>query len=200
MASSAVIGADVVLQVAAAGAVAAADAGARAVDQHGHLLRARAGRGHHAHRARARTTLAKPSARPSRIAVPGAGAHHEQPELVGAPLERDLVGDRHAVAEEQDVHPGAERLVGLERGVLAGHGDDRDVAAGAARLRGARGARRGRPPRPGHAVEHLLGGREAGAGVVALDGDHEVVGPGRVDRRRREPEAAPPPPGWPACP
>ena len=73
-----------------------------------------------------------------RESQPGAGKHggpssrpHEE-ALTGCSvlLERDLIGPRHVVAEEQDVEAAPERLVRLKGGVVTRHRDDGDVCGG----------------------------------------------------------------------
>ena len=70
---------------------------------------------------------------------PAFGAHHQKPAITRPPLERHLVVQRNAVAEEEHVEPGRKRLVGVDGGVGAGHRDEGHVRRGAP----ARGARRG---------------------------------------------------------
>jgi hypothetical protein len=153
------------------------DAVARRVDQAGDLLGAGARGSHHAHRPGADDVgEAQPDAREHRGAA--LRAHHQQPALRAAALERDLVVERDVVGEQEDVQAPGQRAIGLERRVLAGHRDQRDVAA----------LRRGQRPRP---LRVAIGGRAAAAGeesldlgedvvadaVLAVDGDHEVAGP-----------------------
>ena len=86
---------------------------------------------------------------------------------MGAALQRDLVLQRDPVAEQQHVHAGAERLVRLERRVLAGHRDDGQVGLRARQAaRRPRARRRPAPPPDGARVEDLLGGGEAGLGAA----------------------------------
>ena len=116
----------------------------------------------------------------------GPRTHDQETPFVGAALESHLVLQRDPVAEEQHVQAGAERLVGLEGRVLAGHGDHRDVALRArqaARRARARASRR--PPGRG-GVEDLLRGGEAGLGLRPSHGQHEVVGAGPLEARIRE--------------
>jgi hypothetical protein len=112
----------------------------------------------------ARTSLAKPSGTAARVR---------------RPLELDLLGDRHVVAEDEGRESEAERLERLGRRVAAGGRDDREARAldlreraRAARLAVARGGRRGA------GAERLLGGGEGVAGRILgrVDRDDEVVG------------------------
>jgi hypothetical protein len=151
------------------------------------LLRAGAGRRDDPDRAR-RHDVREPEADPGEHRRPAPGAHDEQAAPAAAALERDLVLDRDVVGEEEDVEPAAERAVGLEGGVLARHGDERDVRA--AERRGGR-AERARPGRRTGAArvravggpaarEHALGlgERLLDAVAVPVDRDHDVAGRG----------------------
>ncbi len=111
----------------------------------------------------------------------GAGAHDEAAEAVGAALEGDLVLDGDAVAEQEHVQARPEGLVGLERRVLAGHRDHRNVAAHAGEgarppEAGGRGAVRRR-----RAVQDRLGRGEAVPGGAPA----ARRSPGRRARPRR---------------
>ena len=81
-------------------------------------------------------------------ARPALRPHHEEPAGRGPPLERDLVGQRDAVAEQEHVEPGGERLVGLGRRMGAGHRHQRHVGAGQPPRRADDRARRLAPQRP----------------------------------------------------
>ena len=70
--------------------------------------------------------FAKPKPGAGQHGRAGARPHHEQAEVAGALLELTLLAQRHVVAEEQHVQAAAQRVVRLERGVLAGHRDDGD--------------------------------------------------------------------------
>src|SRR5712691_3531638 len=76
-------------------------------------------------------------------AGPALGAHHEEAPRAGALLEDALVRDAYAVAEDEYVQAGGQRLVGLGRGIFARHADRGEIRLGGP----ARGAddRSGRP-------------------------------------------------------
>ena len=105
---------------------------AQAVDQAGDLLQAGAGGGDHADRpAPHHVGEAERHAVDDRRAA--VGTHHQQAAALRVALERDLVGDRHVVAEEHDVEAEAERLHRLGGRIFARHRDQREVGAGARR-------------------------------------------------------------------
>ena len=116
-------------QVAPADADDVRHAAAGGVEQAGDLLRAGARPRRRCPRGPRRTTLAKPSPTPAEHRGAALGSHHQQAALGAAALERDLVLERHVVGEEEDVQAARQRAVGLERRVLAGHRDERDVGA-----------------------------------------------------------------------
>ena len=139
-----------------------------------------------------RTTLAKPSPTPPEHRRAALGAHDQQAALGAAALERDLVGHRDMVGEQEDVHARGQRAVGLEHGVLAGHRDQRDVRAGAQQR-----ARRLELDRAALAATGAASSASAASSAPSpppVDGDHDV-GRRRVGTRRRG--AAP---GSPPCP
>ena len=154
----------------------------------------------------AATTLAKPRPMPASIAVPAPGPITSRPSCAARLLERDLVLDGHVVAEQQHVQARGQRLVRLERGVVAGHRDDRDVApaarasasssvrggrsAASARLAGAANDRRGPPA--SSAASRVLRPRP--------HREDEVVGAGARPGRRVKPSprASPGSPGSPS--
>ena len=72
------------------------------------------------------TTLAKPRPRPPTTAVPQSGPVTSSLLLSGGPLERDLLLDRHVVAEDHHVVARLDGVHRLDEGVRAGHRDQRD--------------------------------------------------------------------------
>ncbi len=92
------------------------------------------------------TALAKPRPEPADDGGAAVGAHHEQPALGGGPLERDLLLDRHVVAEDHHVAAGVEGVHRLDQ----------------------RARRRARRPAPGRrrcrrrALAVVRGGRDLG--------------------------------------
>src|SRR5579883_2396792 len=50
--------------------------------------------------------------------------HQQQAALLRKLFERDFVGERHVIAEEEDVQPGAQSAFAFQRGIRAGYGDD----------------------------------------------------------------------------
>ena len=180
-------------QVAAADAVRRGDADAGMVEQSQHLLAAGARGRDDADRSGGDDVG---EAEPDPVDDRGAavGTHHEQAALGGVGLERDLLLDRHVVAEDHHVAAGLERV-------------DRP------RPRRSGRAPRPGPPRPGRAagpsavvrggassVGPATGAAAVGEGAVDLgadaleavgvvepDGDHEVVDRGVVGDREAHP-------------
>ena len=87
------------------------------------------------------TTLANPSPSPPTTAVPQSGPITSRSRLGGVPLERDLLLERHVVAEDHHVAAGLEGVHGLDGGTRAGHRHQHERAGrrAAAPRRGARG-------------------------------------------------------------
>ena len=130
-------------QVAAADPDDVRHAAARGVDEAGDLLGARPGRGDDADRpAPDDVDEAEPDLAEHRRAA--ARAHDEQAAVAPAALQLDLLLDRHVVGEHERVQPARQRLVGGERGELAGHRHERDRRAVEPRGGGGQRARRGR--------------------------------------------------------
>ena len=111
-------------------------------------------------------------------------AHHQQPLLGGRPLERDLLLDRHVVAEDHHVVAGLDRVHRLDEGVGARHRDQRDRVGGTAETR-ARRSSAAAPPRwvrcPGAPASASArvdpGQRRVQRAVLGQpDRDHHVVG------------------------
>src|SRR5690606_21635384 len=115
----------------------------------------------------------------------GAGPHDEQAQLLAPLLELRLLVQRDVVAEQQDVQPLGERVVGLQRRVVAGHGDDGDGRAGQLLDGPADGAGRDGGRLTGFGGGVLVRGLRAGVErglrgvlVAGADGEDEVVRPG----------------------
>ena len=132
------------------------------------------------------TTLAKPRPTPPSIAVPAPGPIISSPRRRAWSLSATSVVDGHVVAEEEHVQVLAERLVGRQGGVLAGHRDHGHVAPGLSsdgvaqrpRLGLARG--RGRRAGPRRRPTRRRRERRRGLLVGRPDDEEEVV-------RRRAP-------------
>ena len=175
-------------QVAPAHADHLCDALAPAVEQAHRLLRAGAGGGDDAD-APGADDVGEPQPAPAQRRRPRAGAHDQVTDARRVLLQLDLVLQRHVVAEQQHVEPGAQRLVRLERGEGAGYGDDGDV--GVRQLADGFGQiprDRGRIPAGGRgcplAEQGVVAGRQGPAdGVVvrAPSGEDEVAGRGAVE-------------------
>ena len=86
------------------------------------------------------TRLAKASGTPPMMAVPQSGPITRRPSVLRLALQRHFLGERHVVAEDHHVETRAQRLARLGGGVVAGHGDEREVASGLRAQRGAQGA------------------------------------------------------------
>ena len=98
---------------------------------------------------------------------PTVRAHHEAAALERLPLERDLGGQRHVVAEEHDVEPAAQRRPRFGSRVGAGyrHERQRRVGQGAQRRRSSVRGRAWASAATGRrAVERRLGGLARGVG------------------------------------
>ena len=92
-----------------------------------------------------RTTLAKPRPTPPTTAVPQSGPITSRPRARGPSLSRDLLLDRHVVAEHEHREAGLEGVHRLGERVRPGHRDEGEVgAAGAAGRRRRRCAARAR--------------------------------------------------------
>src|SRR5205823_13307658 len=93
------------IPVTAAGGARARDAAAGTVQEPRDLLQRRARRADQPDRAAANTVG---EADPDSVEDGGSalGAHHEEPGARGAPLESDLLLERDAVTEDEDVVPG----------------------------------------------------------------------------------------------
>ena len=112
------------------------------------------------------------------------GPHHQQPALGAAALERELVGHRDVVGEQEDVHARGQRAVGLEHGVLARERNQREVGRVELARGGAERARlrppvRGRVRRRRRRAKLALGVVERARGSVhGVDRDDDVGRPG----------------------
>ena len=183
-------------QVAAADAERGGDADAGVVEQREQLLAAGAGRGDDADRP-GRDGVGEAEAEAADDRGAAVGAHDQQAALGGGPLERDLLLERHVVAEDHHVAAGVEGVHRLDEGARAGHRDQRErrrgcgagraavVRGGAGRPRrrvrrgGARRAAPGRPP---------ARRRSRSPSSVEPERDDHVVG-GRRRRAPRSPSA-----------
>ena len=166
--------ADLGAEVAAADAQRRGDPDAGVVEQREQLLAAGAGRGDDADRpGRDDVGEAQPDA--VEDGGPAVGSHDEQAALGGVPLERELLLDRHVVAEDHHVAAGLERVHGLDERRRAGHRDQRDRTGGWAGSAAQRAGRRAR--------RRLLGrARVAAAGAAPA---RRRPRPGRRPGRRR---------------
>ena len=133
--------ADVLVQVVAAGADRVRDAGAAAVHQARHLLRAGARGAHHADRAAAHRV-----GEAERNAVDDRGAairpHDEEVSLPSILLQGNFIGERNVIAEQHHVEAEPQRLHRLGGSVFAGHRDQREVRLGRLREAHLQAARR----------------------------------------------------------
>ena len=154
-----------------------------------------------------RTCVGEAQARPPEHGRPRPRAHDQQAEVGGPVLQLHLVGHRHVVAEEQDVEPGRQRLVRLQRGVVARHRHQGHVRPAlevdrllqrahrslGGRAPGRRPGTRTAPPRP-----RPRPGRRCRRRSPARPRRGR-----RPTPRRGRPGRSPPPPGcrrWPAWP
>src|SRR6266542_583247 len=113
--------------------------------------------------------VGEPQADPGEHGGSGAGSHDQPTPASRMLLERDLIGDRHVVTEQQDVQAEGERLVRLQRGELAWYRDHRD-----------RGARR----RPDGLIQRAGQPRRAAGPVLPCGEERPFTGPQRgVDDR-----------------
>ena len=180
-------------QVAAADAERRGDADAGVVEQREQLLAAGAGGGDDADRA-GLDGVGEAEAEAADDGGAAVGAHHQQAALGGGPLERDLLVERHVVAEDHHVAAGVEGVHRLDERAGAGHRDQREArrAPGAGRSRWCAAA----PPRSGPSsrrsasrsarVDRRPGRASSGAVVVEPQRDDHVVG-----RRRRRDRRSP---------
>ena len=173
------------IEVTAAGADRLRDAAAETVQETRDLLQPRARRADQPDRAAANTVG---EADPDSVEDGGSalGAHHEEPGARGAPLESDLLLERDAVTEDEDVMPGGERLMSLVGGVGSRHGDDCEARARLPPDRapdGPAGLVDGRLVRPWPLGQQSLGGLQGRVGrrlARRPHGEHEVGDAGRV--------------------
>ena len=179
------------VEIPSARADALRDAPAEPMDETRDLLKARPGRGDQPdvstpHPVREAEAHAIDEARPA------LRTHHEEPTGRRALLERDLVGQRDAVAEQEHVEARGERLVGLGRGMGAGHRDERHVRPGQPPRRAGDRAGWLAPVRalvPPARGEERLGLAERGVGrlrALGTDHDDEVGEPGPLGLRGQE--------------
>ena len=177
------------LEVAPADAEAVAQPHTGGIEQAHHLLRAGAGRRHHADRTGPHD-VGEPEGDATDVGGAAVGAHHQHVGGGRGVLEAQLVVDGDVVGEEHHAQAGGDGVEGLGHGVLTGHRDD---GQGRPRARSGRaeGARR-------HLVVTASAAGVAGAAkpgervgdrrqpgiqtvtVVGPDGDDQVVGAGRV--------------------
>ena len=124
---------------------------------------------------------------------PALRPHDQEAAGVAPTLERDLVVQRHAVAEEEHMKSGRERLMRVERGIGSRNGDDRDVGRRAS-TGGARGRARHhvlvrRLAIPARAQELLDALQRAVRDRLGArtNGDQEIAGAGLRCLRRPQP-------------
>ncbi|PYN43998.1 MAG: hypothetical protein DMD95_12195 [Candidatus Rokuibacteriota bacterium] len=137
--------------------------------------------------------MVRPPTAAWRSRPPALRPHDQEAAGTRATLERCLVGQRYAVAEEEDVQSRRKRLVRVDGGIRSRHGDDRDVGGGGS-ARGAGGRARHhiftrRLAVPAGAQE-LLDARQRAVrdrlGARA-NADQEIGGPGFRRLRRPHP-------------
>ena len=162
------------------------DADAPAVQQGHDLLRAGAGGGDDADPA-GRDHVGEAEADAAEHGGARTGAHHQPAEPAGSVLQRDLLLERHVVAEQQDVQAGGQRLVGLERGVRRRGPRPRPrwppAAAGPPRRSCADPAAGDRPPARGASANSSVRPRSR-ASAAAGRRPRARRGPARWRRRR----------------
>ncbi len=114
------------VEISSAGADRVGDSAAEAVDERRDLLDAGARGADHTDRAAA-DTVREPEPDAVDDRGPAFGPHDDEAELAPAELERHLVGERNAVAEEEDVEARRQRLVSVDGRVGTGDGDQREI-------------------------------------------------------------------------
>ena len=157
-----------------------------------------------------RTTFAKPSGMPRRIAVPQSGPITSRPLSRASALMRALLLERHVVAEQEDVQALAQRLHRLGRRVRR-----RAPRSAPARRSGTRARAIAMRPRHGRlrpcrsprccarlraGAMHSIARCVERLGRFGLDDDHQVAGPRRIERRAEQIRLAQGSPCSPACP
>src|SRR5690606_26380132 len=103
-------------EVAAPDAEGGAHADPRVVEQRQQLLAAGAGRGDDADRAGG-DDVGEAESEPADHGGAAVGAHHQHATLGGGPLERDLLVERHVVAEDHHVATRVDRVHRLDQRV-----------------------------------------------------------------------------------
>ncbi len=136
-----------------------------------------------------RTTLAKPRPTPPTTAVPQSGPITSSAGPAGVLLERDLLLDRHVVAEDHHVQPGVEGVHRVGEGVGARRRDQRDrrvAPGGGGRARSWREATPAPGPAPARAGSDRAASTSAraasrAASVSASTATSSSFGPASLD-------------------